>query len=270
VTTFGTATTSTIEGIAGTADALAQRSTASAAIVGEAAATAAATATAAWQTTGGTISGSLLETMGVSESSFRGMADFAMERAEAVSIAWAGGVIELGQHVAGMVPVVSEAFVALEIAATEPLGGVRMMIDRIGGALSGAASAGLNLTDVIKNMPQGDVPSLPIPSTGGGGSPLPLDLSMIPRRATGAVIEPRPGGSLQIVGEGGEREFIIPESKMPTGGHTTIVNLNVHGTPAKPYTIDELGAMVRRAIKENHGGAQTAVQEVTRTTSGPR
>jgi len=46
--------------------------------------------------------------------------------------------------------------------------------------------------------------------------------------ASGGVVEPRPGGTLAIIGEAGEREWVIPESKMGSVGGSSSTTVHTH------------------------------------------
>lgn len=59
--------------------------------------------------------------------------------------------------------------------------------------------------------------------TGIGGS------INVPQFASGGVVDPRPGGTIINVGEAGEREYVIPESKMGgVGGGVTTVHTHIY------------------------------------------
>lgn len=45
---------------------------------------------------------------------------------------------------------------------------------------------------------------------------------LIPHLATGAIVNPTPGGTLAVLGEANEREFVIPESKLGAGRGTGV------------------------------------------------
>jgi len=52
--------------------------------------------------------------------------------------------------------------------------------------------------------------------------------SILPHFAGGGVIEPRAGGTVAVLGEGGEREYVIPESKMGSVGGRSPVVVHTH------------------------------------------
>ena len=56
--------------------------------------------------------------------------------------------------------------------------------------------------------------------------------SMIPHFAAGGTVEPRAGGTLALLGEAGEREYVIPQSKLGAlggGGSAVHVHLYLDG-----------------------------------------
>jgi hypothetical protein len=89
------------------------------------------------------------------------------------------------------------------------------------GGLAGAIEHALNpLPDLLKYLGNvGDAFGTLLKNIKGFVDSLPKIPSIgIPGLAAGGVVEPRPGGTLVNVGEGGEREYIIPASKMPKYG----------------------------------------------------
>jgi hypothetical protein len=88
--------------------------------------------------------------------------------------------------------------------------------------------------------------------------------SLLPHLAHGAVIEPRPGGTPVLVGEAGEREYVIPEHDLKNGG-TPIdtrgigsggnsYHINLSGLITQPITEEEIVKLLKRAEAMN--GAQ--------------
>lgn len=84
----------------------------------------------------------------------------------------------------------------------------------------------------------------------------------VPHAAEGLFVPATPGGQPVIVGEGGEAEFIIPESKMGRmglgGGGRFELDVNVHGDSLSPeesirfreQLVPVFGAIMRQAIRD--------------------
>jgi hypothetical protein len=95
-------------------------------------------------------------------------------------------------------------------------------------------------------LPGGSIPNLP-----GTNSPVydPLHPPVAPPHAKGGYIPATSGGRAVTVGEGGEGEWIIPESKM--GMHyNPQITINASGTRAEPA---EIGAAVAEALRQDRG-----------------
>jgi hypothetical protein len=104
----------------------------------------------------------------------------------------------------------------------------------------------------------------------GGGGLLPLD---VPMMARGGTVEPRPGGQLTIIGEGREREHVIPDSQLKamlrgSRGPTTV---NVSVSPSVTINEAQNPEATRRilhdALDRNVDGVVTKIK---RTLEGRR
>jgi hypothetical protein len=73
----------------------------------------------------------------------------------------------------------------------------------------------------------------------------------IPGFAAGGTVEPRPGGTLVNVGEGGEREYVIPESKMPRFGALASARLSGSSGDGHGHDIYLDGQLVGRALEQH-------------------
>lgn len=117
-------------------------------------------------------------------------------------------------NVAGAIgKVLGPVFNVVGIAIGRFADGVRIVLGVVGNLFNMIGQVG----HAIANSPIGSL-------LGGGGDALRNIASLIPHFASGGVVEPRAGGRLVIAGEAGEREWIVPESKMGTlagGGSTT-------------------------------------------------
>src|SRR5665648_493226 len=82
----------------------------------------------------------------------------------------------------------------------------------LGGMSSAARTAGNAAANAIKSP------------SGGGGSYRGHFMAAV------GYVPPRTGGTQVVLGEGGEGEHVIPDSKMGRGGDVHIHVANVHGT----------------------------------------
>lgn len=130
------------------------------------------------------------------------------------------------------------------------------------GVIAGVVKAPINgiiglVNGVISSINKIKVPDW-VPGLGGSSPNLPK----IPMLATGGIVEPRGGGSVIIAGDGGEDEWVVPESKMASlmrqvaernrsGGDT--INLNISGvfatSPAEQRRVAEQIAEQLELIK---------------------
>ncbi|HZK59393.1 MAG TPA: hypothetical protein VFC59_05940, partial [Cryobacterium sp.] len=73
-----------------------------------------------------------------------------------------------------------------------------------------------------------------------------------PGRADGGYAPARPGGTAYTLGEGGEGEYIIPESKMGKRGGDIVINVaNVNGTDrrAAEKFADMVGGILMQQVR---------------------
>ena len=89
-----------------------------------------------------------------------------------------------------------------------------------------------------------------------------LGLLHIPRLATGGIVGPQGGGSVIVAGDGGENEWVVPESKMASlieqlnsrgqGGGNQKIIINVSGTFAtSPAERRKVAEQIAQALKFN-------------------
>jgi hypothetical protein len=85
-------------------------------------------------------------------------------------------------------------------------------------------------------------------------------IASIPKFQHGAVVD-RP--TLAMVGEGGEREWIVPESKIGRGGSqgTTVIHFHINAVDAESFI---------NLCKRNPGGILSAVGNDIKTAGGMR
>jgi hypothetical protein len=116
-----------------------------------------------------------------------------------------------------------------------PLNAMRSVLD-------GIVSAARSVARAIDAIPS--LPNVKLPGAGGG-------VPFIPGIASGGYVPSRPGGLLANIAEGGEGEWVVPDSKVGQfvakhgGGGTTIGNVQIY--------IDGSGdpAAVAREVKAN-------------------
>ena len=87
--------------------------------------------------------------------------------------------------------------------------------DAIGGAVKGAVNGALGMVERMANgfigMINGAIGLInKIPGVNIGNIPS----LHIPRLATGGIVTPQGGGSIIYAGDGGQNEWVVPESKM--------------------------------------------------------
>ena len=116
--------------------------------------------------------------------------------------------------------------------------------DAIGGAISGAVKWAINgvlgfavgmingFIDMI-NIAIGIINAIPGVHIGK------LEKLNVPRFETGGIVGPQGGGSLIWAGDGGENEWIVPESKMAS--LVDKINSQTGGTGGNNYTINVSG-----------------------------
>lgn len=89
-----------------------------------------------------------------------------------------------------------------------------------------------------------------------------LGLLHIPRLATGGIVGPQGGGSVIVAGDGGEDEWVVPESKMASlieqlnsrgqGGGNQKIIINISGTFAtSPAERRKVAEQIAQALKFN-------------------
>ena len=88
--------------------------------------------------------------------------------------------------------------------------GIGNVMGTIGGIIKGPINAIISgINSVIRGINQLKVPDW-VPGLGGKTPNIPT----IPQLATGGIIPPTPGGQHVVVAEGGQAEWVVPESKM--------------------------------------------------------
>ena len=120
--------------------------------------------------------------------------------------------------------------------------GIKTIATKIGSAISGAIKGAVNgvlnfVGGIINNVIGGINGAISvinaIPGVNIGSIP---DLS-IPQLATGGIVGSSNGGSLIVAGEGGEDEWVVPESKMSS----LIDQINERTSGSQPMTINVYG-----------------------------
>src|SRR5690606_16850436 len=76
--------------------------------------------------------------------------------------------------------------------------------------------------------------------------------------ATGGYVPPTPGGRIVRVAEGGEGEYIVPESKM---GRSLVVNVDLRNSTI--YGVDDLDRRITTAVGRAMRQARMATYGVT-------
>lgn len=130
------------------------------------------------------------------------------------------------------------------------------------GAIAGIVKAPINGIIKLVNGVISGINSLKVPDwvpVIGGSSP---NLPKIPMLATGGIVGPQGGGSVIVAGDGGEDEWVVPESKMASlmekigdrAGRGDTININLSGVfatnPAEQRRVAEQIAEQLELIKK--------------------
>lgn len=113
--------------------------------------------------------------------------------------------------------------------------GIGNVMGTIGGIIKGPINAIIGgINSVIRGINQLKVPDW-VPGLGGKTPNIPT----IPQLATGGIIPPTPGGQHVVVAEGGQAEWVVPESKMASLIAQVIARTDGrNGAPSKSVTIN--------------------------------
>lgn len=111
---------------------------------------------------------------------------------------------------------------------------------------------GLNVLIGALNRVKFKVPDW-VPGIGGRGFAFNLPPIPVPQLAKGGVVRARTGGTLALVGEGGEHEAVIPLSKLErmlgSGGGTRRLAAAVEALAERPVQIDVDSQTIARAVQ---------------------
>ena len=113
--------------------------------------------------------------------------------------------------------------------------GIGNVMGTIGGIIKGPINAIIGgINSVIRGINQLKVPDW-VPGLGGKTPNIPT----IPQLATGGIIPPTPGGQHVVVAEGGQAEWVVPESKMASLIAQVVARTDGrNGAPSKNVTIN--------------------------------
>jgi phage-related minor tail protein len=148
-----------------------------------------------------------------------------------------------------------DAQAQLEANAQTAGAGVQTVIDQLNGQEIHIKTY-FDLMNGVPSMTGGEAPETQ-PGAGGGGGlwegpeawwaihhpgePYPGPWAVpVPKMATGGYVPPRPGGTAAIIGEGGEGEYVVPESQM---GGVTNYYITVHGSADQDFA-DRLARVI--------------------------
>jgi hypothetical protein len=128
--------------------------------------------------------------------------------------AWQKLAVNVGPSLVGLFTLVIRAVSSLVTSFIDAIG----WLGRVGDAIMNSPIVGF--IRMVSGFVGGTLQTL--------GNAVGFIGSIIPHFAAGGVVNPRPGGTLALLGEAGEREYVIPESRMGRGGGGGAVVVHSH------------------------------------------